>query len=328
MTDSRLTGGLPLFGAYIAPGEARSGTRLTAAELDKFNSAFWVHRIYDNGTIQVYDLSLLFGKHPPAEPRSPLGTTPASGTDVVVLILASVVATVWLFRLRRRARRTPIDAHLVVCGMVGAMAVGLFGTFAILIVGLPPRPIALLTLLVLLVLGLRPEGWRTPPDRNINRWAATPPYSWSRRQRPSGHRRQHDADRLTSSDPLLASPSEPSRPAHRARSQFLLGCAGLALFAAGASLATAAARSEWTPPPELSVNIGQVDKPVATVNLGGAVPISPHLEIVVGRRVLWSAALSPNSATQNVGIPAKVLHHPRTRLVLVAGGRTIRSVYG
>jgi len=311
VTDSRLTGGLPLFGAYIAPGEARSGTRLTAAELDKFNSAFWVHRIYDNGTIQVYDLSLLFGKHPPAEPRSPLGTTPASGTDVVVLILASAVATVWLFRLRRRARRTPIDAHLVVCGMVGAMAVGLFGTFAILIVGLPPRPIAFLTLLVLLVLGLRPEGWRTPPDRNINRWAATPVHLES-----------------TSSDPLLASPSEPSRPAHRARSQFLLGCAGLALFAAGASLATAAARSEWTPPPELSVNIGQVDKPVATVNLGGAVPISPHLEIVAGRRVLWSAALSPNSATQNVGIPAKVLHHPRTRLVLVAGGRTIRSVYG
>ena len=38
VTDTRLTEGLPLFGAYIAPGETGRPTRLTAAELEKFNS--------------------------------------------------------------------------------------------------------------------------------------------------------------------------------------------------------------------------------------------------------------------------------------------------
>ena len=57
VTDTRLTEGLPLFGAYIAPGETGHPTRLTAAELEKFNSIPGVYRIYDNGAIQVYDLS-------------------------------------------------------------------------------------------------------------------------------------------------------------------------------------------------------------------------------------------------------------------------------
>ena len=38
VTDTRLTEGLPLFGAYITPGETGRPTRLTAAELEKFNS--------------------------------------------------------------------------------------------------------------------------------------------------------------------------------------------------------------------------------------------------------------------------------------------------
>ena len=49
VTDTRLTEGLPLFGAYIAPGETGQPTRLTAAELEKFNSTRGVYRIYDNG---------------------------------------------------------------------------------------------------------------------------------------------------------------------------------------------------------------------------------------------------------------------------------------
>ena len=64
VTDTRLAEGLPLFGAYIAPGETGQPTRLTAAELEKFNSTPGVHRIYDNGAIQVYDLSLLLGERP------------------------------------------------------------------------------------------------------------------------------------------------------------------------------------------------------------------------------------------------------------------------
>ncbi len=68
VTDTRLTEGLPLFGAYIAPGETGRPTRLTAAELEKFNSIPGVYRIYDNGAIQVYDLSVFLGERPLAVP--------------------------------------------------------------------------------------------------------------------------------------------------------------------------------------------------------------------------------------------------------------------
>jgi len=328
VTDTRLAEGLPLYGAYIAPGEARPRTRLTAAELEKFNSDFSVHRIYDNGTIQVYDVSLFLGKRPLALPATSVGATSSSGTDVVVFVLASLVAIVWLFRLRRRTSPASIDAHLVVCALVGAMAIGLFGAFAILFVHLPPGPTALLTLLVLLALGVRPARWRTHPERTIHRWAATPPVpleSTAEASIPSAATNVSGSG--VTSSPVVASPSQPPHGTHRVRSQLALGCAGLMLFAVGASLATATARTEWVPPSELSIDVGQVGQPIASVDLGAAAPISPHLAVVTGARVLWSAPLSSNSATQNVVLPADLLK-PDSRLLLVAGGRTIRSVYG
>jgi DNA helicase-2/ATP-dependent DNA helicase PcrA len=175
VTDTRLTGGLPLFGAYIAAGETGHPTRLTAEELEKFNSTRGVHRIYDNGAIQVYDLSLLLGERPLVVPGYSVRSIRATGTDVVVLVLAILVATVWLLRLRRRARLVPVDEHMVICGMVGALAIGLFGAFAVLLIHLPPGPVAFLFLLVLLALGLRPAGWRMYPWRNTYRQAASPP---------------------------------------------------------------------------------------------------------------------------------------------------------
>ena len=48
--------------------------------------------------------------------------------------------------------------------MVGALAIGLFGAFAILLIHLPPGPIAILSLLALLALGLRPAWWRRIPN--------------------------------------------------------------------------------------------------------------------------------------------------------------------
>jgi predicted lipid-binding transport protein (Tim44 family) len=175
VTDMRLTEGLPLFGAYIAAGETGHPTRLTAAELEKFNAVRGVRRIYDNGAIQVYDLSLLLGERPLVVPRYSVRSIRATGTDVVVLVLAILVAIAWLLRLRRRARPVPIDEHTVVCGMVGALAIGLFGAFAVLLLHLRPGLIAILSLLALLALSLRPAGWRTHPERNVHRWAAASP---------------------------------------------------------------------------------------------------------------------------------------------------------
>jgi UvrD-like helicase C-terminal domain len=182
VTDTRLTEGLPLFGAYIAAGETGRPTRLTMAELEKFNSIRGVHRIYDNGAIQVYDLSPLLGVRPLVVPRYSVRSIRTTGTDVVVLVLAILVAIAWLLRLRRRARRAPVDEHIVVCGMVGALAIALFGAIAVLLTHLPPGPIAILSLLALLALGLRPAGWspwpavwRALPKPKVHRRAASPP---------------------------------------------------------------------------------------------------------------------------------------------------------
>lgn len=329
VTDTRLTTGLPLFGAYIAPGETGRPTRLTAAELEKFNSIRGVYRIYDNGVIQVYDLSRLLGERPLVVPRDSVRSIRATGTDLVMLILAILVAAVWLSRLRRRARLAPIDVHLVVCAMVGALAIGLFAAFAILFFHLPPVPIAVLFLLVLLALGLRPAERWLHPKRDVRRPETSPSVIPESMTEPEVASAAGDVagTEVTGSSPVREPAGKPRGRSHGARRQFVLGCVGLALFAAGASFAVAAARAEWTPPPELSIEVGQADRPVASVNLGTSVPVSAHLEVVRRGRLLWSASLSSNSATQNVVLPADVLQ-PGAHVLLVAGGRSIRNVYG
>jgi hypothetical protein len=331
VTDTRLTEGLPLFGAYIAPGETVQPTRLTAAELEKFNSTRGVYRIYDNGAIQVYDLSLLLGERPLVAPRHYVRSIWAIGTNVVVLVLAILVATVWLLRLRRRARRVPIDAHMVVFGIVGALAVGLFGAFAVLLIHLPPRAIAVPSLLALLALALQPAWWRTYPEYHAHGWAESPTVPLEPITKPQMASAAANATgtEVTSNGRVLKPPGQPPGRTHRARSQFVLGCVGLTLFAVGASIAVAAAQKEWVPPPELSIEAGpgQVGGPVASVDLGTAAPISAHLAVTRRGRVLFSVPLSSNSGTQNVVLPANVLQ-PGSHVLLVAGGRTIRNVYG
>lgn len=326
VTDTRLAKGLPLFGAYIAPGETGQPTRLTAAELEKFNSTRGVHRIYDNGSIQVYDLSLLLGERPLVVPRHHVRSIRAPGLDAPVSALAVVVATVWLLRLRRRARLVPIDEHMVVCGIVGALAIGLFGVFAILLIHLPPGPLAILSLLALLALALRPAEWWTPTSNfGLRRHYRVRPAAESHRASVATSVAQTEE---TGSDPHPESPSPPPGRTHRSRSQLALGCVGLILVAVGATVAVAAAQKEWVPPPELSIEVGpgQVGGPLASVDLGTAAPISAHLAVVRQGRVLLSIPLSSNSGTQNVALPADVLQ-PGSRVLLVAGGRTIRNVY-
>ncbi len=154
VVDDRLAQGLPLYGTYIAAGEP--STRLTLAELNKFNSYPFIKRIYDNGPIQVYDVTSLLrpsARSAPAGP--PVGGT---GLNVGVFLLAAVVAMLWLRRLRRRPGRGRDAAHLVVCGVVGALVIGVFGAFLIRLTHLPPETVAIIVLLVLLGLSLRPAG--------------------------------------------------------------------------------------------------------------------------------------------------------------------------
>jgi hypothetical protein len=156
VVDDRLAQGPALYGTYIADGEP--STRLTLAELDKFNSYPFIKRIYDNGPIQVYDVTGLLHPSPrPAPAGPPVG---GAGLDVGVFLLAAVVAALWLLRLRRRPGRGHNAEHLVVCGVVGALVIGVFGAFVIRLTHLPPETIAIVVLLILLGLGLRPERWQ------------------------------------------------------------------------------------------------------------------------------------------------------------------------
>lgn len=325
VTDTRLTEGLPLYGAYVAPGETREPTRLTRAELQKFNSIQGVYRIYDNGAIQVYDVSGLVGKQPlPMLRGSP--AEPASGTDVAVLALACLVAVVWLFRLYRRVRRSPINEHMVVCGLVVAMTVGLFGAFAVRLFHLPPVPIAVAVLLVLLLLGLwGPREWRLSLAGNARRLVAlsSPPANSTNGVQMAPTATTVDLTEIAGGTPV---PVPPSRPTRRSRwTQVALGCTGVALIVVGATVATAAARADQVPPPELSIGIGPVGQPLATVDLGSAAPVSARLEIAAFGDVVWSTALASNSSTQTVGIPSD-LDHSGAYVILVAGGKPIRMV--
>jgi hypothetical protein len=107
----------------------------------------------------------------------------------------------------------------------------------------------------------------------------------------------------------------------------VLGFAGLALVAAGAFTTVTAAQKEWVPPAELSIEAGAGGRPVASVDLGTAASVPAHLVVVTGGRVLGSEPLSSAGGTQNVVLPADVLR-PGSRVLLVAGGKTIRNVDG
>ena len=174
-----------------------------------------------------------------------------------MFVLALLVAIVWLLRLRRRARLVPIDAHMVTFRIVGALTIGLFGAFAILLVNLPPGPIAIL---------FSSPCWRWACGLHGGEVARvqrsqlggvahsaagtdgrTPPPRRRRIRRSQGGQQRGPAD----VEPVV-------RPPYRARSlQFALGCVGLALCVVGASFAVMAAKEEWVPPPELSIAMEQ-----------------------------------------------------------------------
>ena len=76
-----------------------------------------------------------------------------------VFLLAVLVAVLWLLRLRRRSEPVHDVEHLVVCGVVGALVIGVFGALLIRVTHAPPDAIAIIVLLVLLTLSLRPTSW-------------------------------------------------------------------------------------------------------------------------------------------------------------------------
>ncbi len=180
VVDRRLASSLPLFNTYIEPGEAKPGTRLTIAELSKFDSVPGAIRVYDNGPIQVYDVSRLIGLSPFA--RSSGSGDKATGTDPVVLIAAIAVAIIWLVRARRRRPRLRITNQAVVRWIVGLMVFGLVIAAATIPSHLPPTAIGLGSLAALLVISLaatrtRPPSGAIPTSSGSGQPADTQPVS-------------------------------------------------------------------------------------------------------------------------------------------------------
>lgn len=113
----------------------------------------------------------------------------------------------------------------------------------------------------------------------------------------------------------------------RSRDQVMLCGVGLVLVMAGVALATVTARSDWTPPLELSVIHEQAGGTVALVAGGSAGPIVDQLEIRAGRTVLWSRPLSHDGAGGRIRLPSALLV-PASRVALTAKGRIVREVDG
>ena len=328
--DDRLAEGLPLYGTYIAPGEPQS--RLTEADLQKFKSVPWARLIYDNGPIQVYDLSVLLGKSPLVAPPGVIGGAVGTGLDVGIFLVALLVVAMWTIRLRRRSRRGRIDVHMVLCGVSAALVTALVGAFLVRLTRWPPNAVALGALLVLLLLSLRPTNWRLSSlpavRRRLNR-------SDGSTRSPVGAVSPEElgtngtAPRPDSPTPNLeaASPSPPSTRTRRSRSQMALGCVGVVLVALGVSLATVTAVKEWTPPPELSVMYGPTGQAVADVQLGTAGPIPTGIEITNGGKAVWLKLLTKETGPQTLNLPARFVH-PGSRVLLVSSGRTLREVDG
>jgi hypothetical protein len=300
VVDSRLTEGLPLYGTYIAAGESTRPVRLTPAQLDKIASVPGVRRIYDNGPIQVYDVSAVLGKPPLPPPTDASRAGGGRGADVGVLLVAVPVAVLWATKLYRRRKR-PVDSHVVVCGIVGAMVVGLFGAGLLLLAPVSPEPVVLAILTALLVVGLRSKE---APDRTSGGHPPEPQRATTRSGSPAVEQ-SHGRDR-------------------RRRTQLVLGCAGLALFGLAAVLATTAAHREWVPPPELSLSAGAGGQPVAGVELGSA-PVVSRLELVTGGRVVWTVTPTRASGPQQFPVPRRLVG-PDARLRLVSGGHVLRQI--
>ncbi|HXN59460.1 MAG TPA: glycosyltransferase family 39 protein [Acidimicrobiales bacterium] len=306
VVDDRMAESLPLYGTYIATGEP--SRRLTSAELGKFTKYDFIKRIYDNGPIQVYDVT---GLLKPSQRAAPAGTpVGGSGYNVIVLVLAGAVAVLWLVRLRRRRRRIRDAAHLIFCILIGALMLGVFGVFVIRGAHAPPETVAIIVLLVLLALSLRPEKWR--------------PRNWipfRRRAAGTAHTATVNAAFEPPSSPAASNGSRPRRIG------ILLGCVGVALFVLGAIVATKPALSVWTPPPELSIAQSSNDQSVARVQLGSAGPVASRLEITESGRTVWHRDLAKTTVTQSVDLPANLLHKG-SRVELLAQGQALRWVNG
>lgn len=285
LIDRRLATSLPLFGTYVEPGEAPPGTQLTVGELSKFDYLPGVERIYDNGPIQIYDVSALLGTRQDSATAA-AGDAGAPDAANYTVASAAVVATILLvfvgFRRRRKWGRPPASRTVIewiVGGMIGAYVVA-----AVLIpTRVSPTVIGLCAIAVLLVAlgsaGLKRARRQSPVRQEVR-------VSVSNKDRPS----------LGVAQWVLAG----------------IGCLGVVL---GLVAATEPAEKEWRAPTQLGVHIDGAGQAVVTAQL--AVPTTnASLIIFDDGHFLESTQLLATTAMQRVVLPASAANSPLDCLLI------------
>ena len=266
--DDRLASGLPLYGTYVEPGEP--STQLTMAQLDKFAGYQGVRRVYDNGPIQVYDLSGILGTPAPAPAKSHGMPT---GTDVVVLLAALAVGVLVFVRIRRRSRLVPSDGA-VVRWLIGAMVAGIAFSAVCIPIHASARVVGLAGLAVIAVGALV-----------LTRGEATDPLLGKKKDGAGVSMARHDGRRVVAWT--------------GAGFRVLVSAV---LLGAAIAVAVVSARGPFDPPDQLTVTAGPHGT-TATAQLSS--PTSGASLVVTGPSgVELSQPLKPTTAPQTFAVPA------------------------
>ena len=206
----------------------------------------------------------------------------------MVLGIGLAVAGVVLVRLRRRRHQWRVTEHGVLRAVLGAVVVGYVVALVVVPKHAPSTAVGLGAAAVMLVVGLA-ATWRRPTDR-----AAT-----------------GNDDGST------------DKGAKRPERWWLYG--GAVLLVAGIALSTVAARHEWRPPDQLTLQRSSTGQTTAAVQLATAVP-GTHLEVFDAGHAVMAEVLSATTTTQTLAIPPTAVNGS-LQVVLVVPGSSL-SVSG
>ena len=278
LIDDRLAQSLPLYGTYVELGETHKPTRLTLAELNKWNSVPGARLIYDNGSIRIYDLASLLQLSPTASAPGPIDGSRGNRHRL---------AGTGRGRDHRRRVAPPAAAR-------GGTA--------------PSRRETGISTAARRHGRRRLRSLHDRPDRPA---AACCRACRPRRAWPSGACGPCRATSV-SSPPPGSGPQRSGDAGHPARARLR----GTGARRRRSSVAVAAARRQWNPPAQLSVLYSHSGQAVATVALGSAGPVPCTLEVTVGGagRVLAQAGpdhrhpkrrAPPNAASSSSRVRAR-----------------------
>jgi hypothetical protein len=152
VVDLRLSRGAPHTPDLYLDTLSDAPKRLTSEELDKFSRARGMSLVYDNGAIDIYDLSALLGAPATAQPAAPAVRLVASTSEPALEILALLGASAWLAWAFRR-RTSP---ELVLAIGAGASLVTMAAGVTLVYLHVSPPLLAYPVAVAALALGL----WR------------------------------------------------------------------------------------------------------------------------------------------------------------------------